>query len=97
MLQFDLETQLAAASISGGKSPLADSDSSDLPTPPTMAAYVTKPKTDPASNLRSPVAGKAMGRRGSMLGKAVPYSVVAQLRTELSVMMAHINTTVNNP
>ena len=92
VMQFDLDTQLAAVSLTGSKS----NDASDLPTPPSMAAYVTKPKMDPASNLRSPTAAKAVGRRGSMLGKAVPYSVVAQLRTELSIMMAHINTTVSH-
>ena len=68
----------------GSMSPTSGAGS--LPKPPVMAAYVSKPKMEPGS--RAPAA-----RRGSLGGKSL-YSVVAQLRDEVSVMMAHINTTV---
>jgi hypothetical protein len=68
---------------------------SGLPKPPlpVMAAYVSKTKVDPASRLGKPGPAAAPVRRGSLGGKGLP-SVVAQLRNEVAVMMAHINTTV---
>jgi myosin-5 len=61
---------------------------------PVMAAYVSKTKVDPASRLGKPGPSAAPARRGSLGGKGLP-SVVAQLRNEVAVMMAHINTTVS--
>lgn len=100
VLQLDLDNLLAMA---GGMQRMnissSSTDNADMPPPPSMSAYVTRPKADPVGNLKAvaspgPKMAFSGGRRGSM-GKAVPYSVVAQLRTELSVMMTHINTTVN--
>lgn len=85
----------------------ASSAASDLPAPPVvpvMAAYVSRIKAEPApvpgnklpvTPTRAAQSGGNVARRGSLAGKAVPYSVVAQLRNEVSVMMAHINTTVS--
>jgi len=93
VLQFDVDVQVA-----GGRSNHLHSVSSEELPPPAMAAYITRPKAAPeATNVKglvSPTGGR-MPRRGS-IGKAVPFSVVAQLRSELSIMMAHINTTVRN-
>jgi hypothetical protein len=48
-----------------------------------------------ASSLAAPSGKFAGGRRVSVMGNAkTPPSMVAQLKNELAVMMAHINTTV---
>ena len=59
------------------------------------AAAIAGDASNPSASLSAPSGKFAGGRRVSVMGNAkTPPSMVAQLKNELAVMMAHINTTV---